>query len=332
MTKRYSLFLALILLLFVSLFIMLCGFSRLATDDYWYIWNVNNTGILQGMKNQYREWCGRFVSEFSRNVMYHYFQLNQNYYCLIPLTAFLLLISGVYKALSSISEYFGFTIQSSQKWLASGCFVALLFFLSIDKGECWFWYNAINDYLLSIAAFIWAVAFLFDRRNNLLIYLLIFICMFYVGGGSEVYSVIFGLISSIFIIVQYRKAGGFRQFISFSLNKKIVVFYISLAIAFLIVLVAPGNYARATLLPKSKFFYSFFIVAKSFVKLTVLILPPQLPYIIAFSVIFILIGNKIKETNPDLFIIPFKKFFIKITIYLAAILFVCFFVVAYLMV
>ena len=332
MTKRYSLFLAIILLLFVSLFIMLCCFSRLATDDYWYIWNVNNTGILQGVKNQYMEWCGRFVSEFSRNVMYHYFQLNQNYYSLVPFTAFLLLVSGVYKALGSISEYFGFSIQSSQKWLASGCFAALLFFLSIDKGECWFWYNALNEYLLSIVACRWAIGFLFQRRSTILTYIILFICMFYVGGGSEVYSVIFGLIATVFLFLQYRNSGSFRQFMSVSLNKKLLVFYKSLAIAFIIVVVAPGNYLRATLLPKSQFFYSFFITAKSFVKLTVLILPPQIPYIIAFSVIFILIGKQIKETNPDLFIIPFKKFFLKLTIYLASILFIFFFVVAYLMV
>lgn len=283
------------------------------------------------MKNQYMEWCGRFVSELSRNVMYYYFQLNEHYYFLFPFSAFILLILGIYKAFGSISVHLGFAVSAFEKWLASISFTAILFFLSIDKGECWFWYNALNDYLLSITAFIWALHFLFKKQTSFITYLFLFCCMFYVGGGSEVYSAVFGLITTLFLLLQYRKAKGFKVFLSFALNKKLLVFYIALGIAFLIVIAAPGNYLRADLLPKSKFFYSFFIVAKSFVKLTVLIIPPQLPYIIAFSVLFILIGKTVKEKNPELFNISFKNFLLKITVFFISVLFVFFFIVAYLM-
>jgi len=311
---------------------MLCFESRLATDDYWYIWNVNKYGIINCVSSQYIGWCGRYVSEFMRYVLYKNLQLNQTWYFLFPLTSIILLVCGVQKALGGISNYFCFSIPSAQKWLASLSFTALLFFLSIDKGECWFWYNALNDYLLCIVSFIWGVGFLFQTRNLRVSYFGIVVCMIYTGGGSEVFSAVFSLLTTFFLIICYRKADNFSSFISSTLNRKLMVFYFALLLAFLIVIIAPGNYARASLLPPSNFFYSFVITAKSCVKFFVLFVPLQLLYIITFSVPFLLIGKSIKVKHRNLFARTFRFLFLRITVFFVIVIFIFFFVIAYLMV
>ncbi len=332
MTKQNTLLYTLILLLFVALFTMLCFQSRLATDDYWYIWNVNKYGIVKCVGSQYMGWCGRYVSEFMRYVLYRNLQINQTWYFLFPLTSIILLVCGVQKALGGITNYLHFSIPLVQKWLASLSFSALLFFLSIDKGECWFWYNALNDYLLCIVAFVWGVGFLFQTQYVLASYFGIIVCMIYTGGGSEVFSAIFSLIATFYLIICYRKAGSFSAFVSSTINKKLVVFYFALTLAFLVVVVAPGNYARASLLPPSNFFYSFVIATKSCIKFIVLFVPPQLPYIIAFLVLFLLIGKGIKVKHPNLFAPTFQFFLFRLTMFFTLVIFIFFFVIAYLMV
>ena len=34
-------------------------------DDYYFIWDVRNHGILAGVTSQYMEWCGRFAATFA---------------------------------------------------------------------------------------------------------------------------------------------------------------------------------------------------------------------------------------------------------------------------
>lgn len=332
MTKRYSILISISLIIFIALMVMLCWNSRLATDDFWYIWNVNNFGIITGVKNQYMEWCGRYVSEFSRDVMYWYFQYNQRLYFFFPLLTLVLLISGANRALDEISHYLQFYLPRFERRIASTSFVALLFFLSTDKGESWFWYNALNDYLLSIVALLWGVSFLLQDDETILNYLGLILCTIYVGGGSEVYTSVIGLAMVLFIINHYRQSNNTRLLLPQFFNRKMFVFLIVLGISFAIVVMAPGNYARATLLPPSRFFYSFFIVAKSFVKLFFVFLPLQLPYILAFSVPFVLVGQVSKAYDLAIFSQSFKSYFIKITAWLIGFLFVFFFIVAYLMV
>ncbi len=331
MVKRYTFLISFVLLLFISLFTLLCWHSRLATDDYWYIHNVNTNGILISVKNQYLGWCGRYVSELARDVMYHCFQLHEIYYRIIPFLTFVLLLTGVYHLLKNFSAYFNYSISASLIILSSISICALLFFLSLDKGESWFWYNAIHDYVLSIAVFVWGLVLLFDKSKSIFANFCIIICMIYVGGGSEVYSSIFSLLTSLFILFRYKSKIGIREFFNSTFNIKLLVFFISLCISFLIVIIAPGNYYRAGLLPKSHFFYSFFIASKSMVKFLILFIPLQIPYIIAFSVPFILLGKRNKTVNEMKSAVSFKQLFMRITTFYLALLFVFSFVVAYLM-
>jgi hypothetical protein len=332
MSKRYSLLLSSVLLLFILLYGMLCFFSRLATDDYYFIWDVRNHGIVTGVTSQYLAWCGRFSATFFMDLFYKCFDVNQTFYFLLPLTSLILLVSGVYYFLSTLLTNYNQNIPSFQKWLLSFSFVALLFFLSFDIAESWFWYCGLSSYLWSIIAFVWGMTFLIDNRKTVLTTSASILCFIYVGGASEVYSVIFGLALTALLIYNYRKQENLKSFLANTFNKKLIVIYAVLGISFIIFLIAPGNYLRDGLFPEHKIFNSFFIAGKSVVKFVVFYFPFKIPYIIVFSSPFFLLGNYLKSNKIDSLSLTFKQFFIRMKIFFGILFLIFFLVVAYVMV
>lgn len=330
MSKSYSKQLILIFILFLCLLLMLSYFNRLATDDYYFIWDVRNHGIITGVTSQYMEWCGRFAATFVMDVVYKCFDIQYSYYMLFPLISAALLSTGIYFLLENLSSKVSITLTKSQKLLASGSFTALLFFLSIDIGESWFWFCGLSSYLWSIIAFVWGCVFLSNAKHAFLSTLCAVLCFIYIGGSSEVYSAIYGLFFTILLFRNYRKSENLNLFISS--NKKLLIVYSAFAISFIIFLIAPGNYLRDGLFPEHKFWYSFFITAKSFVKFGILYLPFKLPYIVVFATPFLSLGNTFKSINMKLFHLSFKSFFIKSSILFTGVLFIFFLMVAYVMV
>jgi len=330
MSKRYTLLLSFVLLLFVALYGMLCFYSRLATDDYYFIWDVRHHGIITGVTSQYMEWCGRFAATFLMDVIYKVLDVGQTWYFTFPLLSFLVLIGGMYRLMAVTAYHLKLKITTQQRLLLALSFTALLYFLSIDIAETWFWYCSLSSYLWSVIAFVWGLVFLFAPGSTVLSLLLSLGCFVYVGGSSEVYSVVYGILLLLFIIYRYKQKNKVSAFLSDQLNRRLIIVYGVLGISFLIFLVAPGNYLRDELFPKHQFFYSFFITSKSIVKFSALYLPFRLLYIFAFAMPFLVVGKSVSSTLK--ISISFKTFFISATVLFSALLLIFFLMVAYVMV
>lgn len=309
---------------------MLCYFNRLATDDYYFIWDVRHNGIIGNVESQYIEWCGRFAATFAMDVFYKTFDINYAYYSFFPILSALLIFTGIYFLLENVSFKFSFVFTSSQKLLPAASFTTLLFFLSIDIGESWFWFCSQSSYMWSIIALIWGLVFLSNTQKPVFSTIAALLCFIYIGGSIEVYSAIYGLFFTILLFRNYRKAENIKLFISS--NKKLLVVYFAFAVSFIIFLIAPGNYLRDGLFPEHQFWYSFFITAKSFVKFGILYLPFKIIYILIFATPFLLLGNTIKSNEIKVFAISLKSFFYRISIIFIITLFIFFFIVAYVMV
>ncbi len=326
MSKHYTVLLSFTLALFVCLVLMLCYFNRLATDDYYFIWDVRNHGIVTGVTSQYMEWCGRFAATFFMDLFYKLFDVNYIYYSFFPFVSAFLLFAGIYFLLGN----FAITVSKQQKVFCSASFTALLFFLSVDIGESWFWFCGQSSYLWSIIAFVWGCVFLSNQKYAILSTIGAVICFIYVGGSSEVYSVIFGIFFTVLLFRNYRRSINISTFLRS--NNKLLIVYVVFAISFIIFLIAPGNYLRDGLFPEHKFLYSFFITAKSFVKFGIFYLPFKLPYIFIFATPFLLLGDSCKSYSIKFFSSSFKSFFYKTSLGFFAILFIFYLLVAYVMV
>ncbi len=332
MSKSYTVLLSSILALFVCLLLMLCYFNRLATDDYYFIWDVRNHGIIKGVTSQYLEWCGRFAATFFMDIFYKWFDVEHTYYSFFPFLSALLLFSGLYTLLQKTCSIINLALTKYQTVLAAASFSALLFFLSIDIGESWFWFCGMSSYLWSIIAFIWGIAFLLNTKKSKRSLFASILCFIYIGGSSEVYSVIYGLLMISYLFYQYKKLTSLTVLFAAAYHKRLLIILIPFAISFLIFLVAPGNYLRDGLFPEHQFWYSFFITAKSFVKFGVFYLPLKLHYILIFTVPFLLLGNTFKEKQNKLFDTSFKSIFKQLSFAFVSVLFIFFLLVAYVMV
>lgn len=328
MSKRYTLLLSSVLLLFVLLCVLLCWYSRLATDDFYFIWDVRHHGIIKGVTSQYMEWCGRFAATFLMDVIYKWGDTDQTWYFLFPLSSFLLLITGIYRLITNTLLRLSLQLRPLQRGLLALSFTALLFFLSSDIAETWFWYCSLSSYLWSIIAFVWGTAMLLSKKHPRLTALLAAVCFIYAGGASEVYSVLYGVTGLALLCMRYRETAGFSAFVENSFNRRLLLLLIILAISFLLFLVAPGNYLRDELFPEHQFFYSFFITAKSIVKFFIFYLPSRLAGIAAFAIPFAVTGQSVKAAP----VVPLKKIIIRSTLALAFLLLLFFFIVAYVMV
>ncbi len=316
-------------LLFLLLILILCWYSRFATDDYFYSWSVQRYGMLDSFKKQYLGWCGRFSSLILLEILFGSFGTNHFYYAFFLLLSFSLITVGTYKNIHLFASYFSAEISKQEKGILSLSFTALLFFLSVDIGETWFWYCCPSFYVWSILAFIWGIYFVFSKQTGSMMFAGTIISFIYVGGASEVFTMVFGVILILLFIYRFIKSATFSDFMKEGVNKKIVIAILFLSLAFIVFLAAPGNYARNELFPKRQFFYSFFIAGKSIIKFFIYYLPIRLPYIFAFSAPFIFIGNHFKTIQDPKFNLPFYSFFKRISILFAALAFFFFYLVAF---
>lgn len=331
MSKRYSLLLALLSIVFILFGVMLCFQSRLATDDYYFIADVRNVGINQSVYSQYMAWCGRFAACYLVDFFYKAFDIRQTWYFIFPLSSFLLLLMGIYSTFKALSFQFQWKVTTLSLLIFTCLFAALLFFLSVDIGETWIWYCSLSSYLWSVIAFIWGLAFLFGNYNKRISLLLSAFCFLYVGGASEVYSVICGVLMLLYLSYQYKQAGSLKAFWAKPLNRSFCFVYLLLGVSFLIFLVAPGNYLRDELFPKHELIKTLFITSKSIVKFGILYLPIRLVYVLAFASPFLLLGKEVRLHHAH-FTLTMKAFFWKSTILFASLLLLFFLLVAYVMV
>jgi len=343
MNKNYFYWLSGILILFTILILILCFYFRISTDDYLYIAETNKIGVIKVVKDIYLKWSGRYTAYAMSNTLYKIFGANQHYFFLVPLCSFIALFAGIYRAAGILLHQFSIESTGFKRSLISASFLALLFFLSFDIGETWFWCCSMAGYLFCIIAFVWGGSFILQPGSGIVTCLGIIICFSFIGGASEIYSFIF-LIIFLFTLLFFNQlhtrpnsvsAGkenlSVRQrFKNNSYFRKLVIAISSLGLNFIIVIIAPGNYLRNQLLPNHRFFFSFLVTAKSFVKFFVLFIPLHFHFIFGFCMLFVVLGNELhgKKGMPEM---CFNTFLKKTAIFFISILGIFFYTIAYIM-
>lgn len=290
MNKRYTSLLYLCFLLFAVLFIFLSANSRLATDDYYFIADSQKHGLFEQVAFQYMHWTGRYTATLAMNVFYNLWGLDQLPYTALPLISILLLFLGAFLLTEKLSGQFSLQLELKERFIITFCLVMLLFFLSYDIGESWFWYCGYSSYLWSIIALLWGTHFLLQKQKQALTGTLATLCFIYIGAASELYTAIIGLVYTLFIITIIRSS---NTHLSKQHKWKLYSTYIFFGIAFLIMLLAPGNYLRDQLFPDHSFSGSLVITAKSLIKFFLVYLPSKLPYILALGIPLLMIGMEI---------------------------------------
>lgn len=329
MKKKYLYLYSISLVLFLSLILMLCWYFRLSTDDYYYLSEIENKGIQHIITYSYFKWSGRFAACAVMNSLLSLLQAHERYFFLIPLGTFILLISGVHVLINRLAVLYSIKINLLFRLVLTVSFVALLFFMSFDIGETWFWCSSTGCYVFNILALIWGLYFLLCPKSTVLTLSGIIICFVFIGGSAEVYAFFFWLLSAGFIFYRYKNTVD--EFFQNPFHKKLVLACVALTISFIILILAPGNYLRNQLLPPHRFFFSFFIAGKSIIKFFIFYLPVRMHYLLLFSIPFFFAGSAFRESNEKKFRPDFTSFFKRLTLFFIVFLGLFSYLTAYLM-
>lgn len=297
MSKRYTLLLFTSFLLFVFLFLILCFHSRLATDDYYTIWSIKNNGIFNNVKVIYDEWLGRYSAVFFNSVIFGLLKTNQQYYFLLPLLSYILLVASVFLIFRELRQKLFYELPVSSLFIFAGFFTILFFFLAFDIGESWFWYCSLSAYILSIIAFLLGIFFILKSNKNVLSFIGIIVCFLYVGGASEVYSSIFLVLLLIILIYRFKKRSEFKLFIKSRPNQKLALAFFALLLSFSVTLSSPGNLIKEAFNPDFDLSLSSYYFARMAGKLVFWFFPMKIIYIVVFTAPFIELGNYFRNRS-----------------------------------
>lgn len=331
MERNYIRLYSAVLSLFVLLICMLCWYFRISTDDYFYLHKTETESIYRIVSSSYYKWSGRYATFSIQSLLFKILNTRIHYFFLFPLLSFFILAIGLYKNIHQLTRSFNLKINTLSTIVLSLSLLALFFFLSFDIGETWFWCSGMACYLFSIIAVVWGTYFIIQPKGSFFYYPLIAGCFVFTGGSCEVYAPVFLAILAGIILTVYWKHSSASDFFQYSLHKKIITAFLFLQIAYVFFLIAPGNYNRNQLFPEHRFFFSFYVTAKSLVKFFIIFIPSHLHYILAFSTVFYVTGLHLRLQNTYKFKLRFSEFLKKSSLFF--ILFICayFYMIAYIM-
>ena len=274
-------------ILFLILYFILSLNSRIAGDDYFYLWLKNTFGAWDGMIYQYNQWSGRWASHWIGCAMISHWR-NPFF---LPIVNFFTL-GVLYFSLKIGFEKITAQLKIKIDTIIIPPLIILLittfFFTSFSIGETWFWYIIILTYLWSIIAFIFLLNLIFSFKNNFQTILFIIICSAYIGGASESFALIF--LFSLSVILLYRKKlNMIRSFLS--IDQKLILAISVLLLSFSFSYFAPGTEIRNSLLPHTPLLEKLQIFSKSYIKYFLRYLPDKIIYLLLFSIPWLYFGS-----------------------------------------
>ena len=277
-----------IAILFLTLYLILSLHSRIAGDDYFYLWLKNTFGTWDGMIYQYNKWSGRWAAHWIGCAMISNWQ-NPVFLPIINLFTLVLLYFSLKKGFEKITALLKITIDNIIIPPLIIVLITTFFFTSFSIGETWFWYIIILTYLWSIIAFIFLLNLIFSFKNIFLTFIFIIVCSAYIGGASESYALIF--LFSLIAIFLYRKKLNINK--SFTIiDYKLILAISALLLSFSISYFAPGTEIRHSLLPHTPILEKLQIFSKSYIKYFLRFLPDKIIYLLLFSFLWLYIGSK----------------------------------------
>ncbi len=284
---------------FLFLYVLLSRNNRLAADDFYYLKNLNEQGIWNGMITSYNSWVTRWASVLFLNCVFRSYNF---FHSLLPfhlLTIFALIAAFMNFIRVAALKFLSFKISTFSLLLYSILFTSSFFFFTFNIGETWFWVTSASMYLWSIIFFIAGSTFIIQPGTTFT-KLICACCFLFIGGANEAaaLSSLFLLIAGL-VIQFYLCNFSFRACWKDDGTQMLFISIASLAAALLISYCGEGRVLRQSALPDTGFLKSLFISVKSFIKLILFYLPLKIHWLVFFSIPWIYLGHRFSSGKKD---------------------------------
>jgi len=299
------------ILSFVSCFLIISYFQRHSTDDLEMLNYTNNLGVFKATLRFYKEWSGGFTTMLLENFIIGKLFNQDGTLIGFGIMSLLLYVFSFYILVYELfKKIFGdIAINKFYVFSTAMLFMGASYFITPDIGLIWYWLVGSIGYLYAICLLFICIAFTLrmKRTNKKIDFFISLISAFLLGAVAfNISSTIFGF-AVIFFIIQY-------YYFKKIPDKKYLVLFFAFTLAFIIRLIAPGNYVRSNneLNSLAKEYTYLGELVNVIPRISRTIFMRKLPYLIVLLFPLIIIGYKIrlKFNNENIKKFNFKKFVI----------------------
>lgn len=207
-------------------------FNRLAADDFSYMLVAKNEGFWTAQKIWYQTWTGRFSSTFFQTL----FGLMSGDTGKIALFSALTFTGLIFALIIFYKRFLNLKFSEVILYILASATFVLLYVLTPNKSETWYWLTGSVTYLWPLIFFILASSYLFIKKPSRLDVFLAALTVFISVGGNET----FGFLTIIFLLGMFL-LGLFKR----KINKLTLSMLIVSGTALFIDFLSPGNLNRS---------------------------------------------------------------------------------------
>ena len=269
-------------MLFVTLFVVLSYYNRIAADDFYFLANVNKYGVIKGTVVEYSNWSGRWFSVLLNQFVLSFYHL-KHVLLFYGSMVFVLFIYAIVKLIRNLNSLFQWgNIHLWQELNLAVFFISAIFYSTFKIDETWFWLCASCTYLMSMVFFFLGVAALISPRKGIANTLLIVMAFTYIGGSCEPFALIILLLLILFSVAHHFDRIHLKL-IKPHLNQRVYLAFTCCLISFSIVYLSGGNKIRVEFFKEMSIWESLVLNVKTTGMIVLLRLPAIIPYLFIFS-------------------------------------------------
>ena len=276
--------------IFFLIYIFILGYyNRLSGDDYAFMGHLREYGFFNPFTYWYDAWQGRFCPQFVINTVLLVYKIIPNliFYTVIITTLFILSIYKILKLYFPLSKWY--LLNYSVFLFSTLVFTALEF-------NTFFWITVSPMYYGGILFALFGVGYILGTGKKWHHFLIIGLSFIYVGSSSEHVGILTcGALGLLLLANSFKLKFNLKSMLSNTKNSKLLVAISFCAIAFVIMILAPGNKIRMAQSPQTTdiiHLIKITITASVFVMRHVFY---KIPYLILMIPIMLLLGVFLKD-------------------------------------
>ena len=280
-------------ILFAALIFILSWNSRLAADDYYFIYLTKVYGPFNATILQFNQFSGRWFCHLISTFLLT-FADNRYFLPTFFITTFLALYVILSALICKINFKLKNDITKSNSNLLALIILASTFFNSFSIGENWFWFISVTTYLWSFICTLIISLFLLNDKKSVSLSAASLLCSIYIGSSSE--SIALSIVLLLFSYSVYNIfINGIQSFLKKKESKKIIFVVSIISLALLSSIFSPGSLLRHKLLPSPTILLQFIIFCKSAVKIFLFYLPKQIWIYLLFGSPWLFVGYNLQK-------------------------------------
>ncbi len=290
-----------LLLLSNAIFLLLIGtlsyYNRLAQDDFHFLHNIKQWGIIGSTQYEYGNWGTRWMASLANHSVLTLYQINEKTLFIVGILNLCLFTGGIYLLIENLNKIYSFLADPIIWWKIniSLFIVNGIFYSTIRIDETWFWVCATYSYLLSVIMLCWGLAWILHPSKNILLSIIGCMSFVYVGGSCGPLALITLFAFVLFIVaIKTSNSPAFLQLLRTKSNKVILAGIICL-LAFIILYLGEGNTIRESYFKDITLIEAIMLNVKTTGMILLLRLPNIVIYLIIFTIPAFYFGHLKKD-------------------------------------